>query len=172
MIDSFFIRENELESYSFKQVLEIKKINVEMFKKVFDNDSINFDLTIINFLQFLFNLPGVIGMFSNGQEIGHFQAFQLKLSTSPNKSNENINDDNDIYGVSSNNINIEEKEELNNNETKEEKKKKKKKNLQKILQLFSKLILLNNKKNQKKMLNKVYLKIIVLHITKKMVLIY
>jgi hypothetical protein len=91
-----------------------------MFKKAFNNDSINFDLTIIDFLQFLFNLPGVIGMLSNGQEIGHFQAFQLKSSTSPNRNNENIDDnnDNDIYGVSSN-INIkEEKEELNNNKTK------------------------------------------------------
>jgi hypothetical protein len=95
---------------------------VELLKKAFNNDSINFDLNIIYFLQFLFNLPGVIGMLSNGQEIWYFQAFQLKSSTSPNKSNENIDDNNDIYGVSSNNINIKEKEELNDNETKQEKK--------------------------------------------------
>jgi hypothetical protein len=71
----------------------------------------------------------------------HFQTFQLKSSTSPNKSNENINDNNDIYGVSSNKINIEEdKEELNNNETKEEKKKKKKKNFHTVLKLLLKTI--------------------------------
>jgi hypothetical protein len=33
MIDSFFIRENELESYSFKQVLEIKKLMWKCLKK-------------------------------------------------------------------------------------------------------------------------------------------
>jgi hypothetical protein len=100
---------------------------VEIFKKAFNNDSIHFDLLIIDFLQFLFNIPGVIGTLSSGQEIGHFQAFQLKTTISSNKSNENIDDNNDIYGFSSNNIKMEEdKEELNNNETKEEKKRRKK----------------------------------------------
>jgi hypothetical protein len=42
---------------------------VEFFEKEFNGENINFDLSIINFLQFLFNLPGVIGMLSIGQEI-------------------------------------------------------------------------------------------------------
>jgi hypothetical protein len=48
-------------------------------------------------------------MLSTRQEIGRFQTFQPKTTISSNKSNENIDDYNDIYGISSNNINIEEK---------------------------------------------------------------
>jgi hypothetical protein len=42
------------------------------------------------------------------QEDGHFQAFQPKSSIPLNKSNENIDDNNDVYVVPSNNIIIEE----------------------------------------------------------------
>jgi hypothetical protein len=113
LINPFFIKKDDLESYTFREVLESRQINVESFKKDFNGENINFDLTIIDFLQVLFNLPEIIGMLSTGQKTGHFQAFQLKTTISLSKSNENINDNNDIYGLSSNEINIEEeKEEL------------------------------------------------------------
>jgi hypothetical protein len=83
---------------------------------------------MIDFLQFLFNLNGIIGMLSTGQERGHFQVVQLKTTISSNKSNENIdnNINNGEYGFSSFNINIEEKEDLNDNKIKEEIKEEKK----------------------------------------------
>jgi hypothetical protein len=136
MFDSFFIRENELEPYTLKQALETKKINVELFKKAFKNDSINFDLLTIDFLQFLFNLPGEIGMLSSGYETGHFQTLQPKTTISLSKSNENIDDNNDIYGVSSNEILREEKEELNNNETKDKTKEEEKEKLPQCSKTF------------------------------------
>jgi hypothetical protein len=83
---------------------------VELFKKAFNNDSINFDLSIIDFLQFLFNLPEIIGMLLIELEIRHFQAFQPKTTISSNKSNENIDDNiNDNEYRLSSNINIEKK---------------------------------------------------------------
>jgi hypothetical protein len=108
--NTFFITKNELESLSFREVLENRGYDIEVFRRGFNNVSINFDLSMIDFLQLLFNFSGVIGMLSTGQEIGHFQVFQfIKTTISSNKNNENIDDNNEIYGVLSNEINIEEK---------------------------------------------------------------
>jgi hypothetical protein len=120
--NTFFIKEEELESLSFKEVVQKRGYNIEVFKRTFHNDSINFDLSMIDFLQKLFEFKAVIGMLSSGYERGHFQAFQPKTIISSSKSNENIdkNINDDEYGFSPN-INIEEeKEELNNNKIKEE----------------------------------------------------
>jgi hypothetical protein len=68
LFDSFFIKKDDSESFTFKQEFKRREINVEMFKKAFNDDSLNLELTIIDFLQFLFNLPGVIGMLSSGEE--------------------------------------------------------------------------------------------------------
>jgi hypothetical protein len=54
--NTLFIREDELENYSFRQVLENRGYDIELFKRGFNDESINFDLSIIDFLQKLFNL--------------------------------------------------------------------------------------------------------------------
>jgi hypothetical protein len=172
--NDFFIREKELATLTFRQVLENRELNIDSFEKGFVKININIDLPMIDFLQSLFNLSGVIGMLSTGREYAHFQAFQLKSLIPLNRNNENIdkNINDSEYGLPSNNINIEEDQVLNENKTKEEKKNKKTKHLHVILQLFSKHLLLINKKNQKKMLNSIYINILVSYIRKKMDLIY
>jgi hypothetical protein len=94
-----FITKDELVSLFFRQLLENRGYDIELFKRSFNHDSINFDLPMIDFLQKLFNLSGIIGMLSSGYERGYFQAFQPKTTISSSKSNENIdkNINNDEY---------------------------------------------------------------------------
>jgi hypothetical protein len=47
---TFFITKNELEFYIFRQVLENRGYDIELFKRGFHNDSINFNLSMIDFL--------------------------------------------------------------------------------------------------------------------------
>jgi hypothetical protein len=129
--NTFFIKEEELESLSFKQVVENRRYDMKLIKTIFKGVDINFDLSMINFLQKLFNHPGVIGKLSTGREYAYFQVLQPKISNHLNRNIENIdkNINDDEYGLPSNNINIEEDQVLNENETKEETKEEKKENL-------------------------------------------
>jgi hypothetical protein len=54
--NTFFIIEEELTSLTFRQVLENRGYNIKYFEKGFEDININFDLTMIDFLQTLFNL--------------------------------------------------------------------------------------------------------------------
>jgi hypothetical protein len=58
----FFIKEDELEYYSFKEVLENRNYNIEFFEKGFEDVDINFDLSMIDFLRKLFNFDGILDM--------------------------------------------------------------------------------------------------------------
>jgi hypothetical protein len=166
MVDAFFISEKELATLTFKEVLENRGLNVDTFKKFFETN-VSIDLLMIYFLQKLFNLNGIIGTLSTGQEYAHFQAFQQKISIHLNGNNENIDDTDGVYGVPSNNINIEEKEVLNENKTKEKEKKGKKKFLFQVLLVILKHVLLNGKRNLKKIVNNIYLNLMISDTRKK-----
>jgi hypothetical protein len=112
-------------------------------------------------------------MLSTRQERVYFQAFQPKSLIHSNKSNENIYDSFDgEYGFSSNNINIEEKEDLNENETKEEIKEEKKRNSTTKFFNFFQNHGSDQQKELEKMMNNICLNILVSHIPKKKVLKY
>jgi hypothetical protein len=54
--NTFFIKEEELESLSFMEVVESRGYDIELIKTVFEGVNINIDLTMINFLQNYLNL--------------------------------------------------------------------------------------------------------------------
>jgi hypothetical protein len=54
--NTFFIKEEELESLSFIEVVKRRGNYIELIKTVFEGVNINFDLTMIDFLQNYLNL--------------------------------------------------------------------------------------------------------------------